>query len=227
MLGRVALVRTDVTEELSASIIRMTRLRELGTTLALNSVVPSSPILVTMIKEALRSSETSILIRSTLLNIPEDTILYSHRREKLKSYKNFLFWKILETTALGRSNLKGVRHHKTQYYMKNLTRNSYWRSTFYLWVQIWASSFYRTVGPNVIGLSPRSNGTLPSVHASNESVKFHALNSRILNKLCSGMDAAPTQLLRRRDHVFVQTLAWGIYTYVIWRMENGNPGLST
>jgi hypothetical protein len=34
-LRRVALVRTDVSEELSASIIRVTRIGELGTTLAL------------------------------------------------------------------------------------------------------------------------------------------------------------------------------------------------
>jgi hypothetical protein len=31
MLGRVALVRTDVSEELSASFIRVTRIGELGT----------------------------------------------------------------------------------------------------------------------------------------------------------------------------------------------------
>jgi hypothetical protein len=34
MLRHVALVRTDVSEELSASFIRVTRLSELGTTLA-------------------------------------------------------------------------------------------------------------------------------------------------------------------------------------------------
>jgi DNA-binding TFAR19-related protein (PDSD5 family) len=34
MLPRVALVRTDVSEELSSSIIRMTRIGELETTLA-------------------------------------------------------------------------------------------------------------------------------------------------------------------------------------------------
>jgi hypothetical protein len=37
MLSRVALVRTDVSEELSASFIRVTRIGELGTTLALTS----------------------------------------------------------------------------------------------------------------------------------------------------------------------------------------------
>jgi hypothetical protein len=37
MLRRVALVRTDVSEELSASIIRVTRIGELGTTLAVTT----------------------------------------------------------------------------------------------------------------------------------------------------------------------------------------------
>jgi hypothetical protein len=37
LLHRVALVRTDVSEELSASFIRVTRIGELGTTLAVTS----------------------------------------------------------------------------------------------------------------------------------------------------------------------------------------------
>jgi hypothetical protein len=37
MLRRVALVRTDISEELSASIIRVTRIGELGKTLAVTS----------------------------------------------------------------------------------------------------------------------------------------------------------------------------------------------
>jgi hypothetical protein len=37
MLRRVALVRTDVSEEFSASFIRVTRIGELGTTVAVTS----------------------------------------------------------------------------------------------------------------------------------------------------------------------------------------------
>jgi hypothetical protein len=37
MLRRVALVRTDVSEEITASFIRVTRIGELGTTLAVSS----------------------------------------------------------------------------------------------------------------------------------------------------------------------------------------------
>jgi hypothetical protein len=56
------------------------------------NVVPISPIVVTLIKEALRSSETSVLTRATRRNIPEDGILLSHRRENLKSYIALTAW---------------------------------------------------------------------------------------------------------------------------------------
>jgi hypothetical protein len=48
--------------------------------------VPSSPILVTLMMEAISSSETSVLTRATQRNIPKGTIPHSHRRENLKSY---------------------------------------------------------------------------------------------------------------------------------------------
>jgi hypothetical protein len=63
IIRRVALVRTDISEELRRLLVTA-------------SVVPSSLILVTLMKEALSSS----------------AILHSRRRENLKSYTALLFY---------------------------------------------------------------------------------------------------------------------------------------
>jgi hypothetical protein len=104
MLRRVARVGTDVSDEPGASFIRVTKIGELGTTLAATSnrrtllvaacVVSSSPILVTLMKEVPDSSETSVFARATRRNIPEDTILHNNHRENLKSYKLKAVWNL-------------------------------------------------------------------------------------------------------------------------------------
>jgi hypothetical protein len=84
MLCHVALVRTDVSEEPSASFIRVTRIGELGTTLAATSnrckkgflhSVSQLLVAASVVLSSLGSSETSVLTRATQRNIPEDTIL--------------------------------------------------------------------------------------------------------------------------------------------------------
>jgi hypothetical protein len=84
MLRGVALVRTDVWEECIASIISVIRivLRLLVTA----NDVPGSPILVALMMEVIRLSETSVITSATKRNITGDGIAHSFRRENLKSY---------------------------------------------------------------------------------------------------------------------------------------------
>jgi hypothetical protein len=48
------------------------------------NVVPRSPILVTLMVEAMNSYATSVFTRATRRNIPKDRIFHSHLRKNLK-----------------------------------------------------------------------------------------------------------------------------------------------
>jgi hypothetical protein len=91
LLRRVALVRTDVSEEPGDYFIRMTKIGELETTQA----APSN------LRMLLR--KTSVLTTATRRNNPKDTVLHSHRRENLKSY--------IGTTLVVTSNRRTLRRN--------------------------------------------------------------------------------------------------------------------
>jgi hypothetical protein len=77
----MAVVRTNVSEEHIASIIRLETISELGTTLAVTvlqllvSAVPCSLILSNLMVEARRSSETFVLRRATRRHTPKTALL--------------------------------------------------------------------------------------------------------------------------------------------------------
>jgi hypothetical protein len=81
MLRSMALVRTVVSEELSVSFIRLTRIGELGTTLAVTSNWHHPD------EGGAKFLRNVGSYKSHTANILEDAILHSHRRENLKSYK--------------------------------------------------------------------------------------------------------------------------------------------
>jgi hypothetical protein len=90
MLRRVVLVRIYNSEERIASIIRVIGSGEIRTMVFFRgvfllpvtaNVVTSPLILLTLLMEAIHSSETSSPIRATWRNIPEGGIPHSHLRE--------------------------------------------------------------------------------------------------------------------------------------------------
>jgi hypothetical protein len=84
--------------------------------------VPSSPILVTLMMEALSPSETSVLTSATRRHITEDGILHSHRRGNLKSYIALAGW-----TFWRRRNVSPVRYRLGFYIPEDGTLHSHRR----------------------------------------------------------------------------------------------------
>jgi hypothetical protein len=69
-------------------------LRSMFRLLATANVVSSSPIFVTLMMKAIRSSDMSVLTRATQRNILEDGIIYSHRHENFKSDIALTCWSL-------------------------------------------------------------------------------------------------------------------------------------
>jgi hypothetical protein len=81
-------------------------------------------------KEEPGSSETSVLTTATRRNNPEDTILHSHRRENLKSYKfmsrfevykavtmkNVIFWDVTPVALV----ITDVSEERIMVYLRSL-----------------------------------------------------------------------------------------------------------
>jgi hypothetical protein len=94
ILHPVAFLRTDVSDKPIASIVSVTEIGELLLVflrsvlrlLVVANVVPTSPILVTVMLDAMFLLNVGF-IRAIQRNILEDAILHSHRRENLKIYK--------------------------------------------------------------------------------------------------------------------------------------------
>jgi hypothetical protein len=100
-------------------------LRSVRRLLVRASIVPSSPIIVILVKEALSSSETLVLTGTTRCKIPEDGILHSHLREYLKSYIALTGW-----TLYWRCNMSPAKYElsflsqKTTFFVVSAVKTS-------------------------------------------------------------------------------------------------------
>jgi hypothetical protein len=108
MLRRVSLVKTDVSEEPGSSIIRVTRIGELGITLAVTSNRHT-------LRNVLGSSETSVLTRATRCYIPEEVILL----DKIKLTLVLNFYIVINSTL---TRIARKAEHEAMKHYVNVTR---------------------------------------------------------------------------------------------------------
>jgi hypothetical protein len=87
--------------------------------------VASLPIPVTLMMDAIRSSETSVLTRATRRNISQDGILHSHRRENLKSYVALTDWALYRRSNVFPMSYKlGFISQKTAFFIVTAVKTS-------------------------------------------------------------------------------------------------------
>jgi hypothetical protein len=114
------------------------------------NVIPTSPILVTLLMEAMCSSETSVLTRATRRNIPEDSILHSQHREILKTYTALTSWALKR-----RRNVFPVKYKLGSYTPEEGILHSHRRDNL--------GSFYGFISnqtkTNSVALCPQANYT--------------------------------------------------------------------
>jgi hypothetical protein len=105
------------------------------TLLVTTSVVPSSPILVTLMKEALNSYETSVLTRAAQRNIPEDAIPHILTKAQnpilINKYTDWDYFSyLLETNIDLNVPLKTIDQIEDKlYYFTTVIQEAEWKST--------------------------------------------------------------------------------------------------
>jgi hypothetical protein len=122
MLCHVALIRTDVSEEPKASIIRVTRIGELGTlAITSNRHMLRRNTKYTLMMEALGSSETSVLTRAPDITSQKTPffIVTTVKTSNLTSLTLFAVWQIWNhsNNTLGGGSLARIRHNQQLHYI--------------------------------------------------------------------------------------------------------------